>query len=509
MKNVPRVMIAAVRSGSGKTSISTGLMGALKRRGYRVQGFKVGPDFIDPSYHTAVTERFSRNLDTWMLSCGQVQDFFRRAAEDADLAVIEGVMGVFDGLRGQGERASSAEVAKLLGCPVILVLDVHAQARSAVVEFVGCRAFDPDLLLKGVILNRVQGPGHLKMLEQSFEEAGIPVLGAVQKDSLPRLTERHLGLVPVPEQQGDAGGVLDEFAEKIAEQVDLEKILQIARSAPRFFRPLPFRRSLFEERGKDGGQRLNLKLRKGISPAAGKADSQSLKGEDSGDRLNFYARKNRKVRVALAWDRAFNFYYRDGLELLEEFGVELVTFSPLKDSSLPSDVGGVIIGGGFPELFAKDLAENEKMKESLRLASAQGMPLYAECGGFMYLCDGLSDLEGKIYPMVGLVPGVCRMEKRLIGMGYVVAQSLRENILCKKGDLLRGHEFHYSSFTPRNEEHPWAFSFTKAGGYSRPEGYALGNLLASYLHFHFAAKPAAVRRFASCCRAFVEDASPS
>ena len=198
---MPRVMIAAVRSSSGKTSIATGLMGALAGRGYRVQGFKVGPDFIDPSYHTAVTGRWSRNLDTWMLSCGQVRSYFHRAAADADIAVIEGVMGLFDGLRGEGERASSAQVAKLLGCPVVLVLDVRSQARSAVVEFLGCRSFDPDLRLAGVILNRYTGERHLEMLQAGFREAGIPVLGAVREGSLPHLTERHLGLVPAPEQQ--------------------------------------------------------------------------------------------------------------------------------------------------------------------------------------------------------------------------------------------------------------------------------------------------------------------
>jgi len=470
---VPRVMIAAVRSSSGKTSIATGIMGALVQRGSRVQGFKVGPDFIDPSYHTAVTGRWSRNLDTWMLSYGQVQEFFRRAVASADVAVIEGVMGLFDGLRGAGERASSAEVAKLLGCPVVLVLDVRSQARSAVVEFLGCRSFDPGLRLAGVILNRYSGERHLKMLQASFREAGIPVLGAIQNGSLPRLAERHLGLVPVMEQQG-ADPVLQELSGAVARQVDLDAIMGAVAAVPARYRPY---------RGRERVATMkHAKAAPGVSPEA--ADT-------------------RPVRVALAWDAAFSFYYRDGLDLLSDHGVELVPFSPLQDQALPAGIAGVLIGGGFPELFAGQLSGNDGMKESLRRAHSAGMPIYAECGGFMYLCQSLDDLDGRDYPMVGLVPGACRMAKRLVGMGYVTAEAQEPSILCQAGDVLRGHEFHYSSFVPVREPFPWAFTFRKNDGRAGGDGYADGNLLASYFHFHFAANPHAATRFAASCRAWI------
>jgi cobyrinic acid a,c-diamide synthase len=471
-------MIAAIRSSSGKTSIATGLMGALAGRGFRVQGFKVGPDFIDPSFHTAATGRWSRNLDTWMLSCGQVRSYFCRASADADIAVIEGVMGLFDGLRGQGEQASSAQVAKLLGCPVVLVLDVRSQARSAVVEFLGCRSFDPDLRLAGVILNRYTGERHLEMLQASFRAAGIPVLGAVRDGSLPRLTERHLGLVPAPEQE-DVNPLLDGLSLEVARQVNLEAILAAAGAAPVVYRSY------------HGRQRLRT-----IKVVAGTA------AHPAGVLAAAEEARRRPVRVALAWDAAFNFYYRDGLDLLSGHGIELVSFSPLRDRSLPAGSAGVLLPGGFPELFARELAGNESMKDSLRRAHTAGLPIYAECGGFMYLCQAIGDLEGNDYPMVGLVPGRCRMAGHLVGMGYVTAEARNRSILCQAGETLRGHEFHYSSFIPSMDPFPWAFTFRKGDGRTGSDGYADGSLLASYFHFHFAANPRAAARFAEACRSW-------
>ncbi|MGB9792764.1 MAG: cobyrinate a,c-diamide synthase [Thermacetogeniaceae bacterium] len=478
MTGKPRLMIASVRSGSGKTSVATGLMGALARRGYRVQGFKVGPDYIDPSYHSAVTGRPSRNLDTWLLSYTSVRRFFWRAVEDADVAVIEGVMGLFDGLEGRSERASSAEIAKLLGCPVVLVLDVHAQARSAAVEYLGCRALDRDLLLAGVILNRVQGERHEEMLRDAFGSVGVPVLGAVHEGSLPSLEERHLGLVPVPERQG-FGEILERLSDAVERQVDIDSVMGIAKSAPARFRSA-------------AGERV-AQRRFRLQPSYHRRGSDHRGGA-------------RRVRVAYAWDEAFNFYYRDGLEFLEGMGVELVPFSPLRDQALPPGTSGVLIGGGFPELFAEMLSANEGMKESLREAHARGMPIYAECGGFMYLCESLRDLSGKEHSMVGIIPGSCRMERSLVGMGYVAATALADNLLCRAGEVLRGHEFHYSTFEPKGEGFSWAFSFKKGERDAGLSGYASGNLLASYLHYHFASSPRAAARFAAACRAFSEAA---
>jgi cobyrinic acid a,c-diamide synthase len=525
----PRVMIAAVRSGSGKTSIATGLMGALAGRGYRVQGFKVGPDFIDPSFHTAVTGRWSRNLDTWMLSCGQVREFFRKDAADADIAVIEGVMGLFDGLAGAGEWASSAQVAKLLGCPVVLVLDVRGQARSAVVEWLGCRSFDPDLRLAGVILNRYTGERHLEILRAGFREAGIPVLGAVRDGSLPRLTERHLGLVPVPEQQDAdpmSGALWARLSQDVARQVDMDAILDVAESAPYRYRTYRGRERLAAICGRGasapecagnegfgepeqqyciadrtGQQRPAVNLKKPVDRQYNLGKQQRHVRDEVALRQD--RGSGEPVRVALAWDAAFNFYYRDGLDLLAGHGIELISFSPLRDQSLPPKIAGVLVGGGFPELFAQQLAGNEGMKDSLRRAHTAGLPIYAECGGFMYLCESLGDLEGRDYPMVGLVPGRCRMAERLVGMGYVTVEAQKPNILCQTGETLRGHEFHYSSFIPSRDVFPWAFTFRKRDGRNGSDGYADGSLLASYFHFHFAANPRAAARFAAYCRNWI------
>lgn len=480
-------MIAAVRSGTGKTSIATGLMGAFVRRGSTVQGFKVGPDYIDPGYHTAVTGRWSRNLDTWLLSCSQVRDVFRSALRDADLAVIEGVMGIFDGLRGRGERASSAEIAKLLGCPVILVLDVHAQARSAVVEYLGCRTLDPELPLAGVILNRVQGPGHLEILEESFRAEKIPIFGAIRDGSLPRFDERPLGLAPILEQQGY--GSLSELTEAVEQQVDLDDIWQMAEAAPDCFR------SSLKERFAPG----RIRIRSGVSRRGG----ATVPSRDQApvDQTNGTAEK---VCVAFARDEAFNFYYKDGLDLLEKAGAELVSFSPLRDRCLPPGARGILIGGGFPERFAGQLAANTDMHACLRQAHTQGLPIYAEGGGYMYLCRSLRDPAGITHSMVGLIPGSCRMEKHLVGMGYVTARALDDNLFCRAGDVLRGHEFHYSAFVPDRKHFSWAFSFSKGKNAEWSDGYASSNLLASYLHFHFASTPGAVRRFVNFCRIYQE-----
>ncbi len=468
--DIPRLLIASLRSGAGKTSLAAGIMGSFAARGYRVQGFKVGPDFIDPGYHTAVTGRRSRNLDTWLLSPTGVREAFRRAARGADIAVVEGVMGLFDGLGGGGERGSSAEVAKLLGCPVVLVVEARGRARSAVADYLGCRAFDPDLLLAGVILNRVQSPRHRGLLEEGFSERGIPVLGSVAEGSLPPLQERHLGLVPVVEQ-ARAGELLSELVRAVEPQLDLEALLQAAAAAPRCYRAKVKR-----------GDRFRL--------ARAPRPTGSL------------APRLPPVRVAYAWDEAFHFYYWDAFELLEELGAELVPFSPLRGHGLPPGVSGVIIGGGFPEEWAPQLAENARVKEELREAARAGMPVYAECGGFMYLCEEIVDRAGRAYPMVGLIPGVCRMQRRLAGMGYVQAVALEDNLLCRRGETLRGHEFHDSSFAPRREDgFPWAFSFSGRGG-ERPDGYCRGNILASYLHFHFASRPRAAARFLEQCAAW-------
>jgi len=456
---VPRFLIAGVHSGVGKTTIATGIMASLRARGLIVQGFKVGPDYIDPSYHTYVTGRASRNLDTWLAGEARIPELFCRNTGDADVAVIEGVMGMFDGLRGSDDWGSSAHIARILECPVILVVDVRSMARSAAAIVHGYATMDPRVKVAGVILNKVGGPKHYRMVKEAIEGAtGIRVVGALGRDSELTMPERHLGLVPMAER-GDMQASFTYLSARIEESVDLDALLEIGRQAKELPRSTEF-----------------------MFPAA-----PTVTG----------------VRVAVARDEAFTFYYQDGLDLLTTMGVELVPFSPLHDTDLPPAVSGVIIGGGFPELFLDQLAGNQPMMDSIRGAAGDGMPIYAECGGLMYLCRAVASFDLGEYPLVGLVPAVCQMEKRLFAIGYVEATAQSDNLLCRRGETLRGHEFHYSKLVSIDPNYRWAFKLTGGKGEAeRPEGFEAGNLLASYLHLHMAGNPAAAARFVARCQSW-------
>jgi len=453
MFTIPRLLIAGTHSGAGKTTLATALMAAFTRAGYRVQPYKVGPDYIDPGYHTAATGRVSRNLDTWFLGAAGVREVFCRAAAGADICLIEGVMGLYDG-RGATSEGSSAEVAKLLGAPVVLVLDARSMARSAAAVALGFRRLDPEVPLAGVVLNRVGGPRHLDILKKAIEEeAGLPVLGWVGRQAEIALPERHLGLLPTAEKQG-LRAHLERLADALREGVELDRLMRAARQAP----PLPEKEPC-------------------IFPAAPAP---------------------RRVRLGLARDAAFNFYYQDGLDLLTALGAELVPVSPLADRGLPPDLDGLYLGGGFPEMFLPRLAANEDFKRDLARAFARGMPVYAECGGLMYLTRAICDFDGREYPMAGLLPGRCRMQRRRVALGYVRATVLTDNILAPAGTQLRGHEFHYSTL----EEMPLppAYALHRAGeDEGRPDGYVLGNLLAAYLHLHFASCPQAAAALVERC----------
>lgn len=489
----PRVVVAGVQSGVGKTTLATGIMAALRRRGYQVQGFKVGPDYIDPGYHTAATGRISRNLDGWMLSGPTLRELFIKATAEADIAVIEGVMGLYDGLGRRGGVASTAHIARELKSPVVLVVDAKGMSTSAAAVALGYKQFDRQVDLRGVIFNRVGGEGHYRLLQEAVEkETGLRALGYLPEVAELSLPERHLGLLSAAEKR-ELAGFLKRLAEVVTATVDLQGLVEIAQEAPP----------------------LEVSQQKETPQFAGKS------------------RGREKVRIAVAKDEAFNFYYQDGLEVLEAYGAEIVFFSPLHDKALPDGIQGLYIGGGFPEMFLEQLAGNHKMRDNVATAFYQGLPIYAECGGLMYLAQEIIDFAGQRYPMVGVVPGKARMQKKAVALGYAEAEVITDNLLARRGEIVRGHQFHWSTL---EEVSPFvlpAYRLTAArtvvragegveevGGKAprgnvsekkenekreekkEQEGIVLGNLLASYLHVHFAGCPRLAQNFVESCRRY-------
>jgi cobyrinic acid a,c-diamide synthase len=434
----PRIVVAGTHSGVGKTTVASGLMAALRAKGYEVAPFKVGPDFIDPSYHALATGRPGRNLDAFLSGEELIAPLFAHGSCGADVAVIEGVMGLFDGKGGGGEFASTAHVAKLLGAPVLLVIDASAMARSAAAIVHGYATLDKELNLAGVILNRVGSTVHERMLREALEPLGVPLLGILRRDAAVRTPDRHLGLVPVAERRGEARAGLDVLGEKISRSCDLPGILRLARSAG----PLDT---------------------KPWSPEAPEPGSP--------------------VRVTVAGGPSFSFLYEENLESLRGAGAEVSFFDPTSDEHLPEGTDALYLGGGFPETYAAALAENEPLKERVRRFAAEGRPIVAECGGLLYL---VKDLDG--HPMCGVLDARARMTDRLT-LGYREALAHSDSPLAEAGTIVRGHEFHYSAVEPVAGERPaWEFA-----GRGR-EGFVSGGVHASYLHTHWAAKPEVPRR---------------
>lgn len=452
---VPRIMIAGVTSGVGKTTIASGIIGALRARGLRVQPYKCGPDYIDPSHLSRAAGTPARNLDSWMLPHDALREIFALGVADADVAVIEGMMGLYDGRSGEDETGSTAQIAKLLDASVILVMDVGAVARSAAATALGFQQFDPDCHLAGVILNNVGSDRHREMVAGPLQAAtGLPVLGAIPRSDALKIEERHLGLVPEGESPTEET-TLRRLVETVTAGCDIEGLLEIARSAP----PLEVPRT-------------------GLFPVEPTTRT--------------------RVRIAVAQDRAFSFYYQENFELLQAWGAELVFFSPLKDAKLPRDVQGLYIGGGFPELYAAELAANREMLQEIAKAARADMPVFGECGGLMYLAEGITDFEGIRHAMVGLVPGICTMQRRRVGLGYLSIRARDDTPLLPKGESVRAHEFHWSRLEGEIPAAQAAFDVLEQPG--RLEGFAQGNLLASYAHIHFGAHPDLAPRFIESCR---------
>lgn len=433
-------LIAGTHSGCGKTTISLGLMAALRHMGYGVQPFKCGPDFIDPTLHTVVCGEMSRNLDLRMCGPDFVHQVF--VGHQGEVRVIEGVMGLFDG----GE-ASSASLAKELDIPVVLVVDVRSAAESVAAVVKGFSELDPEVRLAGVIFNRIGSPRHLELVQGAVAKyCSVPIFGYLPRDVQFAIPERHLGL-----HMGEdalSSETINHLAETILHYVDVGGVLALSTDGP------------------EVATIVDQPLQQCSSPGVPK-------------------------RLAVARDKAFCFYYQDNLDLLEKAGLELVFFSPLHDQVLPADISGIYLGGGYPELFGADLAANSKMRTALKNWSEQGGILYGECGGFMYLTEGIVDHDGDYHQMVGAFPVQARMAKRLRSLGYREATLMGDSLWGGRGDVLRGHEFHYSEI----DEMPAEINRVYELQDGRAEGFQLRNTLGGYLHLHFGGTPGAVKWF--------------
>ena len=458
------VVIAGTHSGSGKTTITLGIMAALKKKGIVVQPFKTGPDFIDTGLHKLITGRTSRNLDLWMCGLDYVTRSFSKHSADADISVVEGVMGMYDG------NISTADLAASLELPVILVVDAYGMAESAgavvkgFMEYVGAGCSRPDLA--GVIFNRIASDRHYKRVKDSVQD--VPVLGYLPRDLDFNIPSRHLGLVVAEENPIDSNEI-DKLADAVLKYIDLDLLV-----------------------GKPGS-------------------SEVLKKKRTENRHDVTS----ALKIAVAHDRAFCFYYEDNLDLLKEAGAEIIKFSPLSDSSVPLDADALYIGGGYPELHAEKLSGNKSMLNSIKEFSNSGKPVYGECGGFMYLTEGIYDFDNKYYLMAGIFPFSTKMKKGRSRLGYREAELQENTLLGPKGATVRGHEFHYSEIVHNTEDE----SSNRRGEVASPsrlsriysvkdgegnqtgnEGCRVNNTLGSYLHIHFGSNPATAGHLINYCK---------
>lgn len=459
-RSMPRIIIAGTQSGTGKTCLSLALVASLKRRGLRIQTFKIGPDFLDPSYLTVASGRPCYNLDGWMTRKEYVLGLFGRTTKDADIAVIEGVMGLFDGSDPGNSEGSTAEMARWLDAPVLLVVNVHGMARSLSAVVKGCVEFEGDLKIAGIIANHSGSDHHKDWLIQSLKSSSLPpLLGAIPRGAFPTLPSRHLGLITA-DSQNLPPKILEELAVVLEQHISVDAILRIAKNAP----PLSFTEPDREVRP-----------------------------------------RSKRVSIGVACDRAFHFYYPDNLDELNLRGCDLILFSPLQDRKLPEEMDALYFGGGYPEEYAETLAENREIQEAVRQFARRGLPLYAECGGLMYLTQGIETTQGKRYPMVGLLPVWSRMLNRLKSLGYVEVTLTHNSLWGERGAVLRGHEFHYSELAGPPQDNPlWTPVYRIKRRRSEKifaEGFQQKNILASYVHLHWASQPQTIQTFVNHCGA--------
>lgn len=438
--SLPAIIVAGTHSGCGKTTVTLGIMAALCKRGVNVQPFKCGPDFIDSTLHRLVTGKVSRNLDVRMCGAEYVQQLFGKHAPKDGISIIEGVMGLFDGGNG-----SAALLATLLDIPVILVVDVRSAAESVAAVIKGFETLDPQVRVAGVILNRVGSERHHQMIADAVKKhCRADIIGALPRDSTISLPSRHLGLHMGAEVHLNQQRLID----LMEQNLNLDRLQELSRlsKVPELPNPKPETRN--------------------PEPAA-------------------------IACIGVAWDEAFCFYYQDNLDMLKEAGAEIVIFSPLHDKSLPDNLDGIYLGGGYPELRAAELSNNVSMRKAIRLFSQSGRPVYGECGGFMYLTSSITDTKGREHPMAGVYPVASRMQKRLRRLGYRQVEMQTDTLLGSKGSFCYGHEFHYSEIDEMPEEIERGYRLDDG----RVEGYLVDNTLAGYVHLHWGRTPGAARNF--------------
>ncbi|MET7274221.1 cobyrinate a,c-diamide synthase [Streptomyces flaveolus] len=476
--SVPRLVVAAPSSGSGKTTVATGLMAALTARGLAVSPHKVGPDYIDPGYHALATGRVGRNLDAYLCGPELVGPLFLHGARGCDIAVVEGVMGLYDGAAGEGELASTAQVAKLLRAPVVLVVDASSQSRSVAALVHGFVSFDPEVRIGGVILNKVGSDRHEALLREAVDSVGVPVLGVLRRAPQVDVPSRHLGLVPVAERASQAVEAVAAMAAQVAGGCDLEALAELARGAG----------ALSCEAWDAGAALVSSPPPPLPVPTLGAAppDPRSRPG-----RPRPQTPDGLKKRVAVAGGAAFSFSYAEHSELLAAAGAEVVGFDPLRDEELPEGTAGLVVGGGFPEVYAAELSANEGLRKSVAELALSGAPVAAECAGLLYLCRELDGL-----PMCGVLDASARMSERLT-LGYRDAVAVSDGALAVAGTRMRGHEFHRTVVEPGSGAAPaWGMRAPER----RVEGFVERGVHASYLHTHWASEPGVARRFVERCR---------
>lgn len=448
---IPRLVIAGISSNVGKTTVMVGLVRALRARGLNVAVFKCGPDYLDPTYHVRAAGAPCHNLDGWMMGREAVLSTFMHASQGADIALLEGVMGLFDGASPTSDEGSTAEIAKWLQSPVLLVCDAGGMARSIAALAKGFSTFDPDLQISGLICNRLGSCGHLDLLRKATE-GKPPVLGGLPKEAALAFADRHLGL-----HSADRATVSDDvfvaWGDRVSEWCDIDAIMALAQAAP----PLP--------------------------------EVQAV------ERI---VTEGARCRIGLAFDEAFHFYYDDNLRRLEGLGAELVRFSPIHDAHVP-DVDGLYFGGGYPEVHAEGLSRNQSMRKDVASFAEMQGPIYGECGGLMYLSSGIRTLDRTLYPMVGLIPGEAEMKDRLQALGYVEVDTKSETMLGPSGLKFRGHQFRYSDFHLPAEVECTYNVRRRRGGEVFQEGYRQGNTLVSYVHAHWASNPLLAQGFVQAC----------
>jgi cobyrinic acid a,c-diamide synthase len=447
--DIPRIILSGTSSRVGKTMISIGLMRALTNRGYVVQPYKVGPDFIDPSFHFFATGRHSRNLDSFMMSGEDISEVFQRNFRNADIAIIEGTMGLYDSHDAIDEKGSTAEVSKILKCPIVLIANIERLSRTAAAFVLGYKLFDPDVKLEGVILNRAGAERHAYKAKLAVEKlAKMRVVGVIPRREDIIIPDRHLGLIPAYEKKEEFEELFDKLAEVIEKHVNVEEIIEIARKVPTL---------------------------------------------DETMENSIFKPDKRKINVGVFWDRTFSFYYQDNLDALAA-RARIQFIDSLNDRKLP-DVDALYIGGGFPEIFAEELERNVSLRKDVYDFCESGKPVYAECGGLMYLGESLRLIDGNEYEMVGFLPIKTEMHRKFQALGYSIYSVSSDNIISKKGDILVGHEFHYSKVITKKKL-DFAYRVRRGKGVDgEHDGIMKNKTLASYLHLHVLSYPDMAKRF--------------